>query len=141
MPASLTGDERLRARCLSGCQTLEDYLAAITAAGFGRVEIRSRSPYRCLAPSEYLGLPAAIMLESVAVAAFKVPAGPDGPAIFSGRTATYIGSQSHWDDGAGHVLQRGIPIAVSDPAAARLARQQDIVLTEPTFHYEGGGCC
>src|SRR5438876_1093658 len=49
LPASLTGDERLRARCLSGCQTLEDYLAAITAAGFGRVEIRSRSPYRCLA--------------------------------------------------------------------------------------------
>src|SRR5437870_1833571 len=37
LPASLTGDARLRARCISGCQTLPDYLSALTNAGFGRV--------------------------------------------------------------------------------------------------------
>ena len=141
LPPSLTNDEYLRARCLSGCQTLRDYLAAITAAGFGRVEVRSRSPYRCLSPSAYPALPAAVMLESIEVAAFKVPDGPDGPAIFTGRTATYIGPEAHWEDEAGHVFERGIPLAVSDSAAVRLARHRDIILTEPTYHCRGGGCC
>jgi hypothetical protein len=120
---------------------LGDYLAAITAAGFGRVEVRSRSPYRCLCPNEYPELPTAVMLESIEVAAFKVPDSPDGPAIFSGRTATYIGPEPCWDDGAEHVLQRGRPVAVSDAAAARLQRHPHSVLTEPTYHCRGGGCC
>jgi SAM-dependent methyltransferase len=141
LPPSLTTDAYLRARCLSGCQTLPDYLAAITAAGFGRVEVRSRSPYRCLSPSAYPALPAAVMLESIEMAAFKVPDGPDGPAIFTGRTATYIGPEAHWEDGAGHVFERGIPLAVSDSAAVRLARHRDVILTEPTYHCRGGGCC
>jgi ubiquinone/menaquinone biosynthesis C-methylase UbiE len=140
LPQSLTADERLRARCLSGCQTLSDYLAAITAAGFGQVEVRARAPYRCLCPSEYPDLPAAVMLESIEVAARKVPSGPDGPAIFTGRTATFIGPEPCWDDGVGHVLQRGIPVAVSDAAAARLARHPHVLLTAPTYHSRGG-CC
>jgi ubiquinone/menaquinone biosynthesis C-methylase UbiE len=141
LPHSLTADGYLRARCISGCQTLADYLSAITAAGFGRVEIRSRSPYRCLSPSEYPDLPAAVMLESIEVAAFKVPDGPDGPAIFSGRTAAYVGPEPRWNDGAGHVLERGMPVAVSDAAALHLARHRHIVLTEPNYHCRGGGCC
>jgi hypothetical protein len=81
------------------------------------------------------------MLESIEVAAFKVPDGPDGPAIFSGRTATYVGPELRWDDGVGHALERGIPVAVSDAAAVRLARHRHIVLTEPNYHCRGGGCC
>jgi ubiquinone/menaquinone biosynthesis C-methylase UbiE len=141
LPESLTSNGQLRARCLSGCQTLADYLSAITAAGFGRVEVRSRTPYRCLAPNEYPELQTAVMLDSVEVAAFKVPDGPDGPAIFTGRTATYVGAEPRWADGAGHVLERGLPVAVSDAAALRLAREGDILLTEPNWHYRGGGCC
>jgi ubiquinone/menaquinone biosynthesis C-methylase UbiE len=141
LPKSLTADGNLRARCISGCQTLANYLSAITAAGFGRVEIRARSPYRCLAPNEYPELPAALMLESVEVAAFKVPDGADGPAIFSGRTASYVGPEPRWNDDRGHVLERGHPVAVSDAAALRLARHRHVVLTEPTYHYRGGGCC
>jgi ubiquinone/menaquinone biosynthesis C-methylase UbiE len=141
LPPSLTSDEYLRACCLSGCPTLQDYLAAITAAGFGRVEVRSRSPYRCLSPSAYADLQSAMMLESIEVAAFKTPNGPDGPAIFTGRTATYIGPEPRWEDGFGHVLERGIPVAVSDSAALRLARHGELFLTEPTYHCRGGGCC
>src|SRR5437660_432585 len=37
LPAALTADAVLRARCITGCQTLPDYLAALTGAGFGRV--------------------------------------------------------------------------------------------------------
>jgi ubiquinone/menaquinone biosynthesis C-methylase UbiE len=141
LPPSLTCDEYLRARCLSGCQTLRDYLTTISTAGFGRIEVRSRAPYRCLCPSAYPDLTAAVMLESIEVAAFKVPDGPDGPAIFTGRTATYIGPEARWEDGLGNVLQRGIPVAISDSAAVRLARHSNILLTEPTYHCRGGGCC
>jgi len=141
LPAGLTNDERLRARCISGCQTLPDYLAALTNAGFGKVEVRARFPYRYLHPGEYPGIAEGIMLESVEVAAYKVPDGPDGPMIFTGRTATYVGNDATFDDGSGHVLQRGIPLRISDAAAQRLGRRRDVVLTGPTWHTKGGGCC
>jgi SAM-dependent methyltransferase len=140
LPPALRADERLRARCIAGCQTFTDYLAALTGAGFGRVEVRARFPYRYLHPAEYPDLTESVMLESVEVAASKVPEGPDGPAVFTGRTATYAGPRPTFADGLGHTLRRGIPTPVSDAAAVRLARQPDIILTGPTFHSKGG-CC
>jgi SAM-dependent methyltransferase len=141
LPASLVGDERLRARCLSGCLTLADYLAALTRAGFGKVEVRARFPYRLLHPIEFPELELPVMLESVEVAAYKLPAGPDGPAVFTGRTATYIGPEETFDDGAGALLRRGIPMPVSDAAADWLAKRKQIIVTGPTWHARGGGCC
>lgn len=141
LPPSLTADERLRARCISGCRTFDEYLAALTNAGFGRVEVRARFPYRYLHPSEYPDLSAPVMLESIEVAAFKVPDGPDGPAVFTGRTATFAGPEASLDDECGHVLRRGIPMAVSNAAAARLAMLRNVVVTGPTYHNKGGGCC
>ena len=38
LPEAFRRDEVARARCLSGCQTFEDYLGALTSAGFGWVE-------------------------------------------------------------------------------------------------------
>jgi len=140
LPAALQADERLRANCISGCQTFGAYLAALTRAGFGRVEVRDRAPYRCLHPREFPALQAPVMLESIEVAAFNVPDGPDGPAIFTGRTATYVGRAETCDDGLGNVMRRGIPLAVSDTAALRLGKNPDILLTGPTFHTKGG-CC
>jgi SAM-dependent methyltransferase len=141
LPAALTEDARLRARCISGCQTFDNYLRCLTDAGLGRVEVRARFPYRLLTPSEYADLTAPVMLESIEVAAFKVPDGPDGPAIFTGRTATYAGPEETFDNGYGHTLRRGIPMAVSEAAAARLARHSGVVVTGPTWHGKGGGCC
>ena len=141
LPKSLTEDARLRARCISGCQTLENYLSALTNAGFGRVDVRARIPYRYLSPHEHPELTEGVMLESIEVAAFKVPDGPDGPTIFTGRTATYAGPEDRWDDGHGNLFQRGIPLAVSDGAARRLARLANMVVTGPTWQVKGGGCC
>jgi SAM-dependent methyltransferase len=141
LPASLVGDQRLRARCLSGCLTLVDYLAALTRAGFGRVEVRARFPYRLLYPSEFPELELPVMLESVEVAAHKVPGGRDGPAVFTGRTATFVGPEESFDDGAGMLLRRGIPMPVSDAAATWLAKRKQIIVTGPTWHSKGGGCC
>lgn len=141
LPEAFRDNEIARARCLSGCQTFEEYLATITRAGFGRVEVRDRFPYRHLHPREYPELNESVLLESVEVAAFKVPDGPDGPAIFSGRTATYIGDQEQWRLDDGQIYPRGIPQAISDDAVKRFEDDVNIVLTPPTFHCRGGGCC
>ena len=141
LPAALADDATLPARCISGCQTLPDYLAALTGAGLARVEVRARAPYRCLHPTEYPALAAPVMLESVEVVAYKLPPGEDGPEVFTGRTATYAGPRDRIDDGRGHVLRRGIPASVSDAAAERLRRNPEVVLTGPTYHVRGAGCC
>jgi hypothetical protein len=140
LPEAFRADEIARARCLSGCQTFDDYLAAITSAGFGRVEVRARVPYRCLTPREFPVLREIVMLESVEIVAFKTPEGPDGPQIFTGRTATYAGPAESWEDD-GHVLPRGVPMPISDTTARHLARRRDVVLTPPTYQVRGGGCC
>jgi ubiquinone/menaquinone biosynthesis C-methylase UbiE len=141
LPESFAANERLRARCLSGCLTYDAYVGAMTAVGFGRVEVRGRFPYRYLHPREYPDLTAPVMLESIEAAAFKVPDGADGPEVFTGRTATYGGTEESWRDEHGNTLRRGMPVAVSDAAAARLARRADVVLTSSTWHHKGGGCC
>jgi SAM-dependent methyltransferase len=141
LPADLADDARLRARCLSGCQTLPDYLAALTGAGLNRVEVRARVPYRYLDPLDYPALTAPVMLESVEVAASKVPASEDGPEVFTGRTATYAGPDETFAASREFVLRRGIPVSVSDAAAERLRGHGDVVLTGPTYHVRGGGCC
>ena len=140
LPATFRADDIARAKCLSGCLSFDGYLAALAHAGFGRIEVRARFPYRYLTPHEFPTLREAVMLESIEIAAFKVPDGRDGPEIFTGRTATYAGPDASADiDGI--AFPRGMPMAVSDAAARRLARRGDIVVTPPTYHARGGGCC
>jgi SAM-dependent methyltransferase len=141
LPAAFRADAVARARCLSGCQTFDDYLATLVRAGFGRIEVRARFPYRLVTPLEYPSLPEPVLLESVEIVAYRSPAGADGPALFTGRTAIYAGPEPAFTDEIGVVLPRGIPVSVSDAAARRLGRHPEIVVTAPTFHVRGGGCC
>lgn len=142
IPLHLQQDERLRAMCLSGALTYEQYTQKIVDAGFGQVEIRARRPYRLLDCTTYQ-LEEDLLLESLDSVAFKVPIPEDGACIFTGKTAIYKGEQEIFDDSAGHILQRGVPAAVCDKTAANLARSiaQDILVTDSTWHYFGGGCC
>jgi SAM-dependent methyltransferase len=141
LPEAFRADAVARARCLSGCQTFDDYVAALVAAGFGRIEVRARFPYRLVTPEEYPSLRDAVLLESIEMTAHKVPDHFDGPAIFTGRMAVYGGPEESFVEEAGAVLRRGIPVAVSDAAARRLEGQRDIVVTAPTYHARGNGCC
>jgi len=144
MPERLREDERLRAACLSGCLSMREYLDAITNAGFGTVEVRSRRPYRVLDKHEHR-LDDHLLLETVEVAAVKSPMPADGPCIFTGRTACYVGSETQFDDDRGHVLQRGIPLDVCDKTAEALDSlglgRDEFLITDSTWHYQGGGCC
>lgn len=142
IPPHLQRDERLRAMCLSGALTYEEYTQHLIDVGFGQIEIRARRPYRLLDTQTY-SLESPLLLESLDSVSFKVPIPEDGACIFTGRMAVYSGSEEAMDDRAGHVLQRGIPLSVCDKTAAKLARQfpQEVLVTDSTWHYSGGGCC
>jgi len=142
VPDRLRADERLRAQCISGAIPLDRYLEKIVAAGFGTIEIRARRPYRVLDRLRY-GVPENILLESVDAVAVKTPIPDDGACVFAGETVIFVGSQETFDDGKGHIIVRDVPLAVCRKTAARfrsLARS-DLIVTAPTWHYAGGGCC
>ena len=140
LPEAFRADAIARARCLSGCQTFGGYTDTLAGAGFGRIDIRARFPYRYVTPHDFASLPNGVLLESIEAVAFKVPPSADGPAVFAGRHAIYTGAEDTFDDGQGHVLSRGIPVPVSDAAALRLAAYTDVLVTAPTYHGRGG-CC
>jgi ubiquinone/menaquinone biosynthesis C-methylase UbiE len=142
IPAHLQQDERLRAICLSGALTYEQYTQQIVDAGFGQVEIRARRPYRLLDQQTYQ-IESDLLLESLDSVAFKVPIPEDGACIFTGKTAIYKGVAEIFDDSAGHILTRGVPAAVCDKTAANLAKSiaGEVLVTDSTWHYVGGGCC
>jgi SAM-dependent methyltransferase len=142
IPPHLQQDERLRALCLSGALTYDEYIQHLIAIGFGQIEIRARRPYRLLDTQTY-NLDTPLLLESLDSVSFKVSLPEDGACVFTGKTAIYTGTDSLLDDRAGHLLQRGIPLAVCDKTAAKFALQfpQDILITDSTWHYNGGGCC
>ncbi|HHL53248.1 MAG TPA: methyltransferase domain-containing protein [Flammeovirgaceae bacterium] len=142
IPEAVRQDERLRALCMSGMLSLENYVRMLTEAGFGTIEVRARRPYRVLDPRHY-AVDELIYIESVEVAAIKDPMPADGPCIFTGKTAIYHGDSPYFDDGKGHVLMPNQPLAVCDKTAAALGAlgRDDIFISPSTWHYDGGGCC
>lgn len=142
MNQSLREDERLRALCLSGSIPIADYVKMLTDAGFGTIEIRARKPYRILDSLHY-NTKELIYIESIEVAAIKDPMPADGPCIFTGKAAIFYGKEDYLDDKAGHVLLKNQPLAICDKTATALSNlnQNDIYISESTFHYDGGGCC
>jgi SAM-dependent methyltransferase len=142
IPPHLQQDERLRALCLSGALSYNDYVQHLIRVGFGQIEIRARRPYRLLDTQNY-GLETPLLLESLDSVAFKVPIPEDGACVFTGKTAIYQGTSDFLDDRAGHILNLGLPLAVCDKTAAKLLRSfpAEIMVTPSTWHYSGGGCC
>jgi hypothetical protein len=67
----------------------------------------------------------------------------DGPCIFTGRTVIYFGDKDYLDDGKGHVMSPNQPLAICDKTALALAAlgRNDLFISEPTWFYDGGGCC
>lgn len=140
IPSHLREDERLRAMCLSGALTYNQYIKHLIDTGFGQVEIRTRRPYRLLDTNNYQ-LEKPLLLESLDTVSFKVPIADDGACIFTGKTAIYHGNLDYFDDNAGHILTKGVPASVCDKTAAKLNKFSDVYITDSTWHYDGGGCC
>lgn len=84
-----------------------------------------------------------VLLETIEATAIKTPVPADGPCVFTGRTAIYVGEKDFFDDGQGHLLRRDLPLAICDKTAGIFAElgQENLILTPSTWHYQGGGCC
>jgi hypothetical protein len=128
--------------CLTGAISLQEYLGLIAGVGFGTIEIRARRPYRVLDPENF-GTPELIFIESVEICAIKNPVPEDGPCVFSGRTAIYFGEEDYYSDGSGHTFVRNQPFSICDKTARLLEQlnRSDILVTDSTYFYDGGGCC
>ncbi len=142
IPEHLRNDEVLRAQCLSGCLTYEQYMQKIVEAGFGSVEVRSRRPYRMLDTHRY-DIDADLLLETIEVCAYRTPVPTDGACVFTGRSVIYAGPDESFDDGKDHVMQRDLPLPVCDKTAGALESlgNPHLTVTNSTWHYAGGGCC
>ena len=142
IPENLKNDEMLRALCLSGAIPLKTYIDRLTSIGFGTLEIRAKRPYRVLDPLHY-DTDQLIVIESVEICAIKDPLPPDGPCVFTGKTAIYFGKEESFDDHKGHALLQNQPLAVCDKTAGALSKlnRDDIYISCSTYFYDGGGCC
>lgn len=142
IPEHLKNDEKLRAMCLSGALTFEEYINSIIEAGFGTIEVRSKRPYRLLDKVRYK-LDNHILLESLEVVAYNDPIPKDGACVFVGETVIYTGEDEYFDDGRGHIIQKDVPLPVCQKTANNFRElgRDDLYVTEKTFHYAGGGCC
>lgn len=142
MPEHLRNNDHLRALCLSGALTLEQYIKMLTDCGFGTIEVRAKRPYRILSPKKY-DIQKLIYIESVEVCAIKDPMPEDGPCVFTGKTAIYFGEEEYFDDDKGHTLMPNQPLPVCDKTANNLANleRDDIFISPSTWFYDGGGCC
>lgn len=138
IPEALRRDTRLRARCISGCRTYEQYIAAVLAAGFGTVEVRARRPYRLLLPHEFPELLNPILLESIDLVARRTNGRPPR-WVFSGRCAIYLGNSTI--SLGGMSFAPGLPVIVSDGFANHLADRADFRVTPPTWSVSRAGCC
>ena len=142
VPEHLRQDDRLRAMCLTGALTYEQYVQRIIKAGFGQVEVRTKRPYRLLNKTTY-SLDENLLLESLDTVSFKVDIPVDGACVFTGKTAIYVGAEESFDDQAGHIMTQGVPLAICDKTAAKLGlmHPENIMITDSSWHYDGGGCC
>jgi ubiquinone/menaquinone biosynthesis C-methylase UbiE len=142
MPPNLLEDDYLRGLCLSGAIPLNQYIKMIADIGFGTIEVRAKRPYRILDPSHF-ETQELIFIESVEICAIKDPMPPDGPCVFTGRTAIYYGTEEYLDDEKGHVLYLNQPLAICDKTARSLAslNRNDLFISNSTYFYNGGGCC
>ncbi len=104
VPAELKQDSKLWSGCISGAFQESAFLQAFAAAGFFGIEIvkRDAEPWQTVNGIEF---------RSVTVRAWK---GKQEPCWERNQAVLYRGPWSEVRDDDGHVLRRGVPMAVCD---------------------------
>ncbi len=104
VPAHLRNDPDLWSGCISGAFQERDFLRAFEHAGFYGIQCvkRDEAPWQTVEGIEF---------RSVTIIAYK---GKDGPCLERNQAVIYQGPWSQVSDDDGHVLERGVPMAVCD---------------------------
>ncbi len=104
VPDHLCNDPEMWSGCISGAFQEREFLRAFEAAGFYGISLAKRDtqPWRTVEGIEF---------RSVTVTAYK---GKQGPCLERKQAVIYAGPWRKVEDDDGHVLERGVPIAVCD---------------------------
>lgn len=104
VPVHMRNDPELWSGCISGAFQEREFLRAFENAGFYGISIAKRdtAPWRTVEGIEF---------RSVTVTAHK---GKQGPCLERKQAVIYAGPWRKVEDDDGHVLERGVPVAVCD---------------------------
>ncbi len=104
VPANLHNDPDLWSGCVSGAFQEREFLRAFEEAGFYGIQCvkRDEAPWQTVDGIEF---------RSITIIAYK---GKDGPCLERNQAVIYQGPWSQVHDDDGHVLERGVPMAVCD---------------------------
>jgi hypothetical protein len=124
VPQKLQDDPKLWGDCISGAMRQEDFLEAFEEAGLYGVTLVERpgKPWRTVDGVEF---------RSVTVIAWK---GKEGPCWDRKQAVVYKGPFREVTDDDGHVLRRGVPVAVCDKTFniyAKAPYAEHVALVEP----------
>ncbi len=124
VPAALKQDPELWSGCIAGAFQESAFLEAFAAAGFHGIEVlkRDESPWRTVAGIEF---------RAVTVRAWK---GKQGECWDHDQAVIYRGPWSEVRDDDGHVLRRGVPMAVCEKTFGLYTREPyagDIIPVAP----------
>lgn len=124
VPAALKDDPELWSGCVSGALQEQGFFDGFAAAGFYGIEILSRADklWRTIGGIEF---------RAMTIRAWK---GKEGPCWDYNQAVIYRGPWSEVRDDDGHVLERGVPMAVCEKTFQLYAREpyaRDIIPVEP----------
>jgi hypothetical protein len=124
VPPHLKHDPELWSGCISGALQEHEFIAAFAAAGFYGMHLlkRDEQPWRTVEGIEF---------RSVTIAAYK---GKQGPCWDCNQAVIYKGPWSEVKDDDGHMLIRGVPMAVCEKTFRLYTREpyaQDILPVLP----------
>ncbi|HWZ45589.1 MAG TPA: methyltransferase domain-containing protein [Candidatus Saccharimonadales bacterium] len=113
VPGRLQSDPELWSGCISGALREDQFLEAFEAAGFYGISIleRQRDPWRIVEGIEF---------RSVTVVAYK---GKEGPCWDHKQAVIYKGPFKQVVDDDGHVLRRGLRVAVCEKTLGIYSRE------------------
>jgi len=133
VPQHLKDDEELWSGCLSGAETTENYLKAMSDAGFFGLEVLKSFVWQEIEGIKFI---------SVTVRGYKLARSPE--CLFKGQMATYIGPMKQATDDEEHVFLRGIPQEVCTETAKRLSLapyKGQFLISNPDDDREVLECC
>jgi len=113
VPERLRNDPHLWSGCISGAFVEHEMLSAFEEAGFYGMEILSRQ-------QEPWAVVEGIEFRSVTLRAYK---GKEGPCLDQRQAVIYTGPWKSVTDDDGHVLRRGVPMAVCGKTFEIYARE------------------